>query len=196
MKQAEINDKMSEGYVHARSILEMVGRPKEHIESTLNSYVEKIKNEEAFEVIKSDFEESKEVENEMFSTFVELEILAKSAEDLVWFCFDYMPSSIEIIEPEEIKYKTHEFTNFLNDLQTRLHNTDMVAKKLNATNMKLNANIAAMLNNSISMCIKNGQQTLEEISKGVGIRSEELSKILGSLVEAKKLKKEGEKYSL
>jgi len=44
------------------------------------------------------------------STFVDLEMLTKGSEKLVWFCFDYLPSSIEIIDPQHIRYSGKEFS--------------------------------------------------------------------------------------
>ena len=130
MDEREIKEKIEKGYLHFNSIIEVLGKPKEHIEETIKAYVEKIKTNKNFIILNEKFSEAKPVEGNLFNVFVELEALAKNTEELVFFCFDYMPSSIEIIEPEEIVYKNREFAGFLNDLQARLHGIDMALNNI------------------------------------------------------------------
>ena len=75
--------------------------------------------------------------NKLWSTFADIELYAESIERLLGLCFDYMPSSVEIIEPDELKIKSIDLTNFINDLQARLHRYDMLIKSLNAENILL-----------------------------------------------------------
>lgn len=196
MESKEIKKKIAEGNIHFTTILEMMGKPKEHIEQTLKEYVEKIKNDEHFELVKADFEEAKEFEDGMFSVFVELDVLSKNAEQLLLFCFDYMPSSIEIIDPEVIKHSSYEFSGYLNDLQTRLHNMDMIVKKVNATNQKLNSNVEAILKNSIILSITSGGNTLAQISSNLGIPESDMTNILNQLIGSGAITKDGDVYSM
>ncbi len=196
MDSKELKERIAEGSIHFTTILEMMGKPKEHIENTLREYVEKIKSDENFEILRDDFEEAKEVEDGMFSVFVELEILSKRAEHLLWFCFDYMPSSIEIIDPEIIKHNSHDFSNYLNDLQSRLHNMDMIVKQVNATNQKLNRNVEAILKNSIKLSIVSGGNTLPAISANVGVPEQDMANILNQLIGAGSLTKKDNIYSI
>jgi len=49
--------------------------------------------------------------------------------------FDFMPSSIEILEPQSLELKSQELTDFLNDLITRLHNYNVIVNNLQAENI-------------------------------------------------------------
>ena len=196
MDAKEIKEKVFDGYVHSSAIIEMVGKPKEHVEKTLKDYLATLKDQKDIELVKQDFSEPKEIEGEMFSAFVEIELLTKGVGKLVDFCFDYMPSSIEIIEPESVKYRSYDFTAFLNDLQSRLHDLDMTVKTVNETNKQLNRNTENLLKNSIKLAISSGSDTIDKISSVLGISKENLSNIMETLVTANLISKDGEKFSI
>ncbi|MEM3127156.1 MAG: hypothetical protein QW331_03765, partial [Candidatus Woesearchaeota archaeon] len=116
----DIKEKLEKGYIHARVIIELMGKPKEHVEKTIKDYIKHISEDQNFEVLNQEIAPL-EPKEEYFVTFAELEILCKDVPSLVGFCFDYMPSSIEIIEPEKINYDRHQLSSIINDLQARLH---------------------------------------------------------------------------
>ncbi|MHA1988831.1 MAG: hypothetical protein ACW98D_19605 [Promethearchaeota archaeon] len=183
-------------YIRCRIILEMLGKPKEHIEKTLKGFVEKIKQDTSYMVIKEEFAEAKEQET-MWSSFVELEMVFNDIKSLLPFCFDYMPSSIEVIKPENINVKQNDLSNFLNDLQGRLHHVDMIAKKLKAETVVLKKNLNTSLKNVILLVLGVKKiSPLEELSKFTGIKKEELNPFLEQLVKEEKIKKEEQGYSL
>ncbi|MFW5852967.1 MAG: hypothetical protein ACOCUR_02970 [Nanoarchaeota archaeon] len=196
MDKQEISEKLYDGYLRCTAIFEMVGKPKEHVDKTLHDYMEQIKKAETVEVISEDFAEPTAVEGEMFSSFVETEFLVKDSASLVWFCFDYLPSSIEIIEPEQIKYRSVDFTSFLNDLQSRLHQFDMSVKTVSEENKKISRNTENLLKNAIKLAIGSGKTTVDKISPALGIPVEDLEKIMNSLVEANLIVKENDSFSL
>jgi hypothetical protein len=196
MNSEEIKEKIYEGGVHFKVILEMMGKPKEHVEETFKQYLEQLKKNEHITVLEEEFNEPKEVEGGMFSSFVEMELLADDLSNVVWFCFDYMPSSVEVYEPQELKYKSHDFTDFLNDLQARLHQMDMTVKTVNATNLKLNKNAESLLRNSIALSIELGRDTPEEISKSIGVHLDGTKNILNQLEMHGALIQSGGKYSV
>jgi inactivated superfamily I helicase len=72
--------------ITARVIIEMLGAPKEYIEKTLKDYIEKLKKD-GIKIIKETIEPAQK-QNELFSTFVELDIEFDKMEDLLGFCFD------------------------------------------------------------------------------------------------------------
>ena len=193
--KVSVKEKLEEGYIHYRTIIEMLGAPKEYIVKTLKLYVEKIKHAENLLVINADFSPAKK-KDKMFHMFVEIEMLAKNASELAFFCFDYMPSSIEIIEPENFNYRAADFSSFFNDLQGRLHNLDMLAKNLVAENKNLKKNAGALLRNLVILTLKfKGEMDAEELSKQVGIPPEQLKPFLEKHIEEGHIRKEGEKYS-
>ena len=181
--------------VTARIIIEMLGKPKEHIEATLKKYVEQLKKEDKLEILKEERAPAEE-KGPLFSCFAELEIKFKNIAKLVEFCFDAMPSSVDIIEPAELAFDTKELTDLLNDLQARLHNVDMALKALQAEKTILDKNALMVFNNFTRFVLKEGEKTLEELGKITGVQPEQLKKFLDELVKQKRIAQKGEKYSL
>ena len=175
----------------ARVIIEMLGAPKEYIELTLKNYIEKLKKD-GIKIIKETVEPAQK-QNELFSTFVELDIEIEKMEELFGFCFDSMPSSVEILEPEELQITAGELSDHLNDLQAKLHEVDMVVKTTRAQNKVLDKNAMNVFKNFVKYLCKEGMTTAE-MSKIVGIEERQLQKFVDILVKEDKIKKEGDKY--
>ena len=177
------------------AIVEILGAPKEHVIETMNVYLEKMKKEKGIKIVKTHVSEVEQKET-LFSVFAEIEMLAKSPSRIVDYCFEYMPSSIEIIEPEHIAFNAHDFSNFFNDLQARLHNLDMVVKKLRAENKILNDNAHLILRNNILLSLKEKDKDLAAISKNIGIAEEKTKVFLEALIKQKFIILKKNKYSL
>ena len=182
-------------HIRFRAIIEILGRPKEHVEETLKKYIEKIKEDSDLIILKEDYAEAKQQET-MWSTFVELELVVKGVQKMIGFCFDYMPSSIEILKPEQLTFNNRDMIVFLNDLQAKLHNVDMITKQLNAENNFLKRNMQIVIKNTVMILLKTGNNTEEKLAKFTGVNKEELKLIIDKLVEEKKIKKEGDIYVL
>jgi len=181
--------------IRFRTIIEMIGKPREHIEKTIRDYVETIREDSEYILLNEKFAETVEHEN-LWSTFAELEIVCKDISKLVIFCFDYMPASIEILKPDNFSMEKHVITGFLNDLQARLHNVDMVVKKLRAENEILRKNMNLSIENQISVLLKLNSMDIETLSTYTGINNEELMSFLNKMITSEKIKIDGEKYSL
>jgi len=182
--------------IKARVIIEMLGAPKEHIQDTLKGYIEKIKTEEKnMTVRRVEYAEPKEV-NAFFSIFAELEIDFHDMPALTYFCFDYMPSSIEIYEPEELTYSCNEFTDFMNDLQARLHKFDSLIKNLSAENKVIKKNGLTLARNVVLATLESGEKSLTEINKRSGMPEEHIKKFVNILLQEGKIKEKDGKYSL
>lgn len=116
-----------------RTIIEVVGYPEEYIKDAINKIVDNIKKKDYFKVLNLYVEETKKLDK-MYSTFTEVEIETKTLQDVLDFCFDYLPSSVEILEPEIINEKSTDLAGFLNDLMLKLHEYNMVIRNLQAEN--------------------------------------------------------------
>jgi len=110
-------------------IIEVLGKPAEYIKKALEDILEKLKNEKDVNVTHSDVKEPKEVESGVFTTFAEIE-LETSLEMLMNILFTYMPSHIEVIEPENISIKNSSLNSFLNETTRKLHQYDELAKAM------------------------------------------------------------------
>ncbi|MEK6876593.1 MAG: hypothetical protein AABX63_04220, partial [Nanoarchaeota archaeon] len=115
---------------------------------------------------------------------------------LIGFCFDYMPSSIEITKPEEFAVKKSTVENLINDLQARLHNVDMIVKKQKNENTFLKKNLVKAVSNTILLSLATGDMSMENLSRAAGIAEKELKVFLDDLIKEDKIKKEDDMYSL
>ncbi|MBR9691252.1 hypothetical protein GOV06_00540 [Candidatus Woesearchaeota archaeon] len=194
----DIQEKLEQGYIQSKVIIELAGKPKEYIEKTIKQYLELIKKNADLKVLKEDLGETKEIEGEenkgLWITFIELELLAKDIPTLTGFCFDYMPSSIEIIAPAELKIKDRQFTSIMNDLQGKLHKLDMGAKQLNNENKFLKKNAYFLATNLVSVLLKTGAKTLKDLSRLSGMVEKDMNEFLEKLIKQEFVKKEGEEY--
>lgn len=179
--------------LYVRCVIEIVGAPKEHIEKTLKDYVKSLKERETMTVVTSDYAEP-EKQDKLYSMFVELEFWIKDLPELVGFCIEAMPSSVEIEEPEEITVKNDGMSDMLNDLQARLHSVDKRLKDLSARNNVLETNAQTLATNIILVSLREGPKTKAEISSLSGIEEEKCDTMLQNLEKRKKVRKEGEKY--
>ncbi len=173
-----------------RTVIEVIGKPKEHVEEALKRYIEKIKNDEKYQILREEYAEVKQQENSFWGTFAELEIEAKDVQDLIGFCFDYMPSVIEILEPSKIELKDREFSDFFNDLQAKLHQVDMIAKQVKLENEHFSANMAKLLRNYLVVLLGERDRTLEQLSKFTGMKEEIMGDFLDKLIDEGLIKME------
>ncbi len=176
-------ERLEQGWIRTSAIIEVLGKPKEHVEQMLKDYVKQIHEKKEIRVIKEEFEPAKKQKETLFSTFVDIEFWAKNVAELVWFCFDFMPSSVEVIEPETINYKSHDFSGFLNDLQARLHNLDMIIKKFSAESGVLQRNTKQLLRNIVLIALKEKDSTIDELASYVGIEPKKLGPFLKEMEE-------------
>ncbi len=126
--------------IKAIVVIELMGSPKEHIESLMKEIVENLKKEKDVKVHNEKMSEVAEVKG-FWSSFAELEIEVKDIGKLVDISFDYMPSSIEILEPERIEVDMKYMGDFINDLLARLHRYDMLIKNFYAENKLLKSRV-------------------------------------------------------
>lgn len=196
MNDAQIKEKIAEGAVLSRIIMELQGGPKEHIEKTMEMVIEKIKSEITTLKVDSNSVEELEDHEGVFSTFTELELLFDDMEAFISFCFDYTPSSVEVLEPEEMNFNSNILSNFMNDVVTRLHQNTNLVKQMTMENKALKYNSSAFLRNLITLSLSAKSRNSEELSKMVGIKVESLEPILKQLVEKEQLVLDADKYSL
>lgn len=128
--------------IKAKVIIEVVGAPKEHVETTLKNIVNKVKDEKDLNLLRSEFFEAKETEvkdmpQKVWSAFFELDITVPNINRLISFCFDYMPSSIDILDPSKLDLNAGEISDMLNDLLAGLHKYDLILKNIHAQNILL-----------------------------------------------------------
>ncbi|MCF7862264.1 hypothetical protein K9M79_08570 [Candidatus Woesearchaeota archaeon] len=187
--KVNIEEKLEEGYIYCRNIIEILGKPKEYVEETLNNLLETIEENPDYIIVKKDISNAQEQET-MFSQFVEVEILIKGLRKVMDFILDFMPSSVEIVQPEDLLIKADKMNYVFNDMVGTIHNMDMLIKNYAAEKKVLIQNYSTLLHNTVKMAIKGGAKSKEEISKITGIDAKSLEPLLEKLKEKGELTNE------
>ena len=157
MEEVEFEEKLDKGYLHCKIIIEILGAPQQHVADTIALVLKKLKEEEDVDVL-SDKIHPVEPREKLFSTFADVDLLFKDFTVLTRISFDYMPSSVEILKPENFKLPALEISNFVNDMLALLHNIDFKLKDLVAGNQLLEAPLRPGVN-LLSCSIHEGEQT-------------------------------------
>ena len=111
-------------------ILEVIGRPKEHLTETLNNVIKELDNEKGVNVKRKKINEPvlMKDQKDFYTSFAEVEIEIKKILDLAILIFKYMPAHVEIIYPEIIALQNNDWNDILNELTRRLHGYDEIAR--------------------------------------------------------------------
>ncbi len=172
-----------------RSIIEVLGKPKEHVESTFKNYIVKLKQDSKYKVLSEEYAEIRQQEGvELWSTFVEMELETDSLSHIMAFCFEYMPSIIEIVKPEQLSFTDVDASTFLTEMQGKLHNIDMIAKQLKMENEHIMKNMSLLLRNYIQVLLgSRGPMTSEQLGKLTGVPLDKVEDFLDKLIDEKKV---------
>ena len=192
--EAVVKEKLEQGYVQINTVIEIVGAPKEHVEDTLRLVLKQLRDEKGVDVLGGKVHEPKP-QGPFFSTFAELEILVKNFATLISVCFNYMPSSVEIVEPAQFRLSPVNISELFNDLLGRLHEIDMRLKNTNAANILLEKNLYNLLKNAVLLLLGSGTKTVGELSQRVGIAEQQLEPFLAKFADEKVIRKEGHHYT-
>ncbi len=117
--------------IRANLILEILGRPKEHVLEALNELVKKLGSEKGTRIIEKKNHEPILVQDskDLFTSFSEILAEFDSLDNYFGIIFAYMPSNIEIINPERLVLNNSDLNQLANKLVQRLHNYDAITKK-------------------------------------------------------------------
>jgi len=122
----------SEKKINAVFMLEVLGRPPEHLVETLESLVKQIGEEKGVKVVNKTINPPVLIKDqkEFYTSFAEIEVELEEIISLVILMFKYMPSNIEIISPQNISLPNASWNDILNELTRRLHGYDEIARIL------------------------------------------------------------------
>jgi len=114
----------------AMMIIEVLGRPKEHLTETLNEIVKQISEEKGVNVKEKRIKEPELMKDQkdFYTSFVDIEVEVDEILKLVILMFKYMPAHIEIIHPELVALTNTSWNDVLNELSRRLHGYDEMAR--------------------------------------------------------------------
>lgn len=125
--EEKVDKKIKEGWIRAWMMIEALAINQEASKSALEKHIHKMEKEEGVIVYKSKFHPVTKVEKPLpnvsvgFSCIVEIELVAKNLDRLVYIVMNYGPSTIEILEPEKISLDAGEAQGILNSIAEMLH---------------------------------------------------------------------------
>lgn len=111
-------------------VIEILGRPPEHVKEALNTLVIKLGTEKGVKLLDKTYHEPIAVENskDLFTSFVEVMLELDSLTDFFSVIFAYMPSNIDFIQPERLTLTNTELNELANKITARLHEYDAITK--------------------------------------------------------------------
>ena len=116
--------------LHASLILEILGRPIENVKEAIQNIVAKMSSEKGVKILNKNYHEPIPVEGseDLFTTFAEVEIEFDAIENYLGILFAYMPSNIDVINPERINITNVNLNDLGNRVVQRLHEYDAITK--------------------------------------------------------------------
>ncbi len=116
--------------IEAIFIIEIIGKPPEHLVETLENMIKQIDEEKGVNVKHKKVNEPVTMkENQQFYTsFAEITVEVDEVINLAMLMFKYMPAHVEIISPELIVLSNNNWNDILNEVIRRLHGYDEIAR--------------------------------------------------------------------
>jgi hypothetical protein len=114
----------------AKIIIEIMGRPPEHIKEALNTLVIKMGSEKGIKILDKNYHEPEKVEktDNLWTSFAEVDLEIETLEHFFNMLIIYMPSHVEIYEPDKFKLDAPALNNLSNFVVSKLHKIDGLAK--------------------------------------------------------------------
>ena len=127
MEEREVREKIQKGWILSKAWFDVLAVSKEAAEESLKKHIEKLKKLENCIVVKEDYKETLEVEKPLpnvekgFSKAVEIEILTKDIETLLYVTIFFAPSAVEVLEPESLKISSGSIQTIMNTVADLIH---------------------------------------------------------------------------
>ena len=191
----EIKEYLEKNYLRVNVLFEIIGNPKEHVSKTITTIAKKLEEERDIVLVKGELGEPEETNDGLFGGYCEADILVKDFNKLSWLAFNFMPASIEIIEPAKLSIKDKELTDFISDLLAHLHENNTQLIQMNSLTQGLLRNMNAMVRNAILVSLLDGDKPAESIAKMIGVNPKDIEPVFEAMITEKTIEKKGSKYS-
>lgn len=149
MKKVNSNkDDEKKKVIRSTIILEIIGRPAEHLVKTLEDIIKRIGEEQGVDVVEKKINEPVKMKDnkDFYTTFAEVELEVEDILYLAIIMFKYMPAHIEVVEPELIALTNNGWTDILSELTRRLHRYEEVARIIKIQNTKMQEKLKELIN--------------------------------------------------
>ena len=116
--------------IQATAILEIMGRPSEHVKEALGLLVARLGSEKGVKILDKKHNDPIPVKDStnLYTAFAELSLELDELGNYFGILFGYLPSHIEITFPENLKLTNFDLNDTGNKLIQRLHGYDAIVK--------------------------------------------------------------------
>jgi len=118
--------------LQVRLVFEVLGRPPENVTEALELIVNKISSDKGVHLIEKTVHPPVEIKDAkgLYTSFAEVLLELDSISNLFTMIFAFLPSHIEVINPESLELANTDLNDLANRLTVRLHQYDAIAKKM------------------------------------------------------------------
>lgn len=150
--------------IKAELIIDVIGRPPEHLTETLQKIIDAIQKEKGVKLTRHKISEPQPMKDEpqFYTTFAEVEVEVENMLYLAVLIFKYMPANVDVISPEEISLTNNGWNEILNELVRRLHGYDEIARVLQIEKGLLENKLREILDSHAHEHDKKPQETSEK----------------------------------
>ena len=182
--------------IEAHTILELVGKPEEHIQKMLDMLLVQIDDSEGIQITAKDVEPPEETEDGLYGTFAELTVTFESVKDVTHFALNYSPASLEILEPDTVTLDGETFNSIYGDILAKIHMTNTEIVELQSQRKEILTSLNSLVRNTILILCEREPHSLEQIAEQTGIDTERLEKVLSVMVKNNTLTKDKNTYTV
>lgn len=142
--------------IEAEIILEVMGRPPEHLIETLENLIKQIDEEPGVKVISKKINEPilMKERSDFYTNFAEIELEVEEVLNLVMLTFKYMPANIEIISPELIALTNNGWNDIINEFVRKLHGYNEISRIIQVEKIVLENKLREALENKEKESVK------------------------------------------
>ncbi|OGJ13124.1 hypothetical protein A3K82_03795 [Candidatus Pacearchaeota archaeon RBG_19FT_COMBO_34_9] len=118
--------------LNAVMILEVLGRPPEHLVETLENLAKQMGEEKGVKIMNKKINSPvlMKEQKDFYTSFAEIEVETEDLLYLAVLMFKYMPAHIEILSPQNIFLANTDWNDILNELTRRLHGYEEITRIL------------------------------------------------------------------
>lgn len=122
----------NEQKISAVLIVEVLGRPPEHLVETLENITKQMGEEKGVKIVNKKINPPvlMKDQKDFYTSFIEIEVEVEEILNIAILMFKYMPANIEIISPQNISLPNAGWNDILNELTRRLHGYEELARIL------------------------------------------------------------------
>lgn len=155
--------------IQARLILEILGRPASNVTEALNTILDRMSKEKGVRILEKKVHDPVAVKDvqDLFTSFAEVMVECETLFGFLGMIFTYMPSNVEVVRPDHIQLRNEELAMMSNQILTRLHNYDAIARRLIVDNSLLKQKLG------ISELPQQTQDKMKQVEQKQEIKPEE-----------------------